>query len=191
MKELHLLTSKSIEKPAFHYIQIKNNVVNVTNGFGLITLPVIEVFGKDCIEDNEELYFLGTDWKSSKIYKAANLRREGLTFFAMDSNFKSLGFLIAKNAKEINTEYPDFSSVLLDESNPIATEKLAFNTKLLLDVCTAFGCGLEYFYYTFFGTDKPIIVRNKDSKGIGLIQHCLIEHALPVEEIDPEIQDLL
>lgn len=180
MKELHLIASKDETRPAMMHIQVKENFVNVTDSYALISLPVEEVFGEDIIADGEELYFLGSDWLASKMHKAVNIRREGLTFFASDAKHKSLGFIIA--TKDVN-DFPAFKTVFPDENNKAAVDMISFNSKRLFNLCTAFGQNLEHINYSFFGNNKGIIVRSKESKGVGLLMPTLLLATLPeVEE---------
>lgn len=187
MKELQLIAGKDPQRPAMLFIQAKNNSVNATDSIKAIMLPVVEVFGEDVIEENEELYFLASDWSAAKMHKAAKITRDKNTFFATDSKNKSLGFMVAKTKEEIDGIFPDISTVIPKDEDATPITQTAFVAQYLADIYKAWGH--VNFYITFHKNGEILKIKHKDSGGIALLSGLLLEACLPesveTEEIIP------
>lgn len=179
MKKLHLVTSTDSLRPALQHIQVINGHVFATNCHILVKIPVHEVFGPDLIQPNEELYFLGEQWKRQNIAKAIRIVRENNTFRAFDKKGVLIGIIEAIEKEKFSSSvgrFPDCEIVIptheIDNIN-----KIAFNHKLYNDLIECFNLETPIFYMEFRGERKAIIVKNGPghTEGIGLIMPIAID----------------
>jgi hypothetical protein len=173
MKPIHKITSKDTLRPAMSYLRVKGGYVSATNAHAGIKMPIDEVFPKDMIASDEELYFDAALWATSKMDKAIYVERDNLIFKVLDKKHNVIGIITAldKASFEQNIgRFPDLDVVLPDEAKrPADISGIAFNPALLLDLCTAFGCDKAGFDFTFFGVDKCIKVTHLESKALGIV----------------------
>jgi hypothetical protein len=171
MKKLHLVTSKDSLRPQLQHIQVKDGFVYASDCHVLVKIPVNEVFA-DTIAENEELYFLGEQWKSQNISKAVYLKREGLIFKAFDKKMNLIGMIEAIEANVFTKnvgQFPECNRVIpqgeLEQIN-----MLAINYKLYSNLVECFNDEATY-RMEFRGNGRGVIIRNYNTKSeaIGLI----------------------
>lgn len=169
MKKLHLVTSTDQFRPAMHNIQVKNGFCYGTNCHVLVKIAVIDVFGPDLIQIDEEIYFPADQWKKQNFYKAVTITRESLLFKAFDKKYNLLGMIQAKTAGEIDGKFPDCESVIpVSQLEPI--DKISFDHSLYFNLIDCFN-DEGIYRMEFRGQEKAIIIRNEieKSQNIGLI----------------------
>lgn len=172
MKPLHLVCSfDNTGSKAFHYIQVIRGKVIATNKFVLVVLPVSEVFNsEDIIDNEEELYFEASLWKTSGIFKSKDISREGNIFTGSAGSgnifqIKALSkdeFLEATNG----SKYPDVR-VVFPQTEQIAIKSAVIDPEAFKTVCKIFGVG--FMQTCFYGEDRPMLLLPNYSDGIALI----------------------
>ena len=185
MKKLHLVCGDDDLRPAMKYIQIKNGTVSATNSHIAIRLPVEDVI-KDVdrnplITHDEEMYFLGKNWQTSGMYKAAYFKEEGdLVFAAFDKNNNVLGIIRALSKEKFaslmyGSGYPDITAVFpnpKDARSPVS--EMGIGPKMLLKLSDAFGGSEDGLKLHFYGESRPVMVTHIEQKGYGLIMPLLV-----------------
>lgn len=172
MKAIHKITKKNNLRPVFNYIRVKNGFLTATNGYAAIKMPIDEVFPLDLVSKEDEIYFDATQWAASKMDKAVTVERDGLTFKIFDKKGITVGIIVALNVESFERNvgrFPDVDAVFPKDKESKDISTIAFNPALLLDLCTAFGCDIAGFNYSFYGTDKCITVSHLESKALGII----------------------
>lgn len=166
MKKLHLITEKSDSlRPYLQYIQIRNSFAYVTNCHTLAKFPVNEIFGNDeLIQQDEEIYFSGQQWKKQNFSKAYYFKREGLMFSAYDKKNNLLGMikaLIKDEFIEIG-RFPDCETVIPSEYTPTEINSISFSHDLYFDLIDSMNIQNACFYMEFLGKTKVIMVKPND-----------------------------
>lgn len=174
MKNIHLVASADVLRPAMMHIQVQGGFVKAVDGFAVVKFPVNEVFPENIIAENEELYFLASDWKAAKVGNAFSMTREGNTFYILDKKLKSLGFIKAKTVSEIDFKFPDVESVLPTRLSTLPIDAIAFNPTLFNTVCQVFGDDPLKFKFTFFGANKIIKIQHANWNGEAYVRPCVI-----------------
>jgi hypothetical protein len=176
MKKLHLVTSTDSLRPALQHIQVINGHVFATNCHILVKIPVNEVFGPDLIQPNEELYFLGEQWKKQNFSKAVRITRENNLFRALDKKGNLIGIIEAITPFNQNLRFPDCESVIpTGELDNIS--KISFNHNLYHDIVECFNLEVPLFHMEFRGQRKGIIIKsnNQQTEGFGLLMPMALD----------------
>ncbi|HEX5555320.1 MAG TPA: hypothetical protein VFX43_18925 [Chitinophagaceae bacterium] len=195
MKPLHLCCADGkYPNKTLQYIQVKDGVVNATDGSMLIRMPVEEVI-PDIIKDGEELYFLGSEWKTLKIFKAMFIEREGLTFTAKDKKKNIIGVIRALDAEAFEKlnigRFPDVTTVIPDGDKAYPADAFSINANKLHLLGQAFGAPFETLTLKFNGRNRIISVTHINEPGNGYIMPLMYlveepEEAQPEQEPEPE-----
>jgi hypothetical protein len=196
MKPLHFCCgNETTSRQYLNYIQIKDGTASATNANVLIRMPISEIFldfnGETIVEPTEELYFLGTEWKNSKIAKAMSIEREGLTFTAFDRHQKVIGIIKALDAKGFTAlnygRYPDVTVVLPTDKHKKGVDFIGLNAKELHLLASAFGAPYETMKLTFCGQNRAAIVTHISEPGYGIIMPLMLSwETEPEAEPEPE-----
>lgn len=190
MKPLHKITYKDEPRPVFNFIQVKAGKVCVLCPHYLVVLPVEEVFGKDVIAADEELYFEKRLWGSAKFDKAVQITRDGSVFNGIDSKHRTGGTLVALSEKSFADKigrFPDWPCVVPAPKTPlIQVDKIGFNYKYLYELCSVFALSPTNFKLFFRGTDKAIIVKHVETEGFGLLMPYLCDYDFNYPETDKQ-----
>lgn len=168
MKKLHLTTGKDDFRLAQQYIQVKDGYVLTTNSHVLVKFPLNEVFGENSkIEQNDEFYILGTDWKKQGFDKACSFSKINNQLEAYDKKYNLLGIIKLINADELSNKgggrYPNIEQVI-PTSELSEVLSIGLNPNLLKDVCDCLGC--VCYKLEFRGENKIIMIKPKDSSAI-------------------------
>ena len=177
MKKLHLTTGKDIFRLAQQYIQVKDGYVLTTNSHVLVKFPLNEVFGENSrIEETDEFYILGTDWKKQGFDKGHRFSKIDSQLEAYDKKHNLIGIIKLINAEELSNKgggkYPDINQVL-PTSELFEINTISFNPSLLKDVCDCLG--VTAYKLEFRGQNKIIMVKGNDSKAIGGIMPMMTD----------------
>lgn len=183
MKPIHLSTSSDELRPVFKYVQVLKGFVHATDAHILIKLPIAEVFGEDVVTVEDELYFDGSLWAAAKMHKAVRISRTGNLFEALDKKGKLIGQITALTGDEFtlkHLKYPDVDSVLPRPETPFCgLISIAFNLDKLNTLCKSFGVDFGSFWYSFYATNKCVLVQSSQSTGFGVIMPI----NLPVDDL--------
>jgi len=169
--KLHLAVSKDNYRPHLKYVQIKGGYIYATNCHILARIPVNEIFG-DLFSQDDELYFLGEDWKKQGFYKCTDFKKNGNLLEAYDKKWNLQGIIKFKTKDEMDNigRFPDCQSVIISSEQPLeAVPQISFNPSLLMDLADALGENLGSLIFNFYGKLKTIQVRPKDSKKLGIL----------------------
>lgn len=174
MRPVHKIKNGDALRPTFDYIQVKAGQVCSTNAHQMLVLKVEEVFGKEVIGPDDELYFKKGLWQKSGLDKAVQITREGLLFNAIGKGFKTVGQMTALDKEAFENKigrFPDWPCAVPDPTSPLVdTPDIGFNPSLMFDLCSGFGKeDQRNFRFFFRGDSKAIIVKHKNVKGFGLI----------------------
>lgn len=177
MKKLHLTTGKDAFRLAQQYIQVKNGFALTTNSHVLIKLPINEVFGENSrINDTDEFYILGTDWKKQGFDKGCSFSKIDNHLEAYDKKYNLIGIIKIITAEELSDKgagkYPNIEQVIpTSELYEIAS--IGLSPTLLKDVCDCLGC--DTYKLEFRGTNKIIMIKGNNTKGFGGIMPVQID----------------
>jgi hypothetical protein len=168
MKKLHLTTGKDAFRIAQQYIQVKDGHVLTTNSHVLVKFPINEVFGENSrIEQTDEFYILGTDWKKQGFDKGYRFSKIDNQLEAYDKKHNLIGIIKLINADELTIKgggkYPNIDQVI-PTTEPIEISFIGLNPNLLKDVCDCLGS--TCYKLEFRGTNKIIMIKTNDSKAI-------------------------
>jgi hypothetical protein len=177
MKKLHLTTGKDQFRLAQQYIQVKDGFVLATNSFVLVKFPLVEVFGENSrINDTDEFYILGTDWKKQGFDKGCSFSKIDNQLEAYDKKHNLIGIIKLTSADELSDKgggrYPNIDQVI-PTSNLFEIGSIGINPNLLKDVCDCLGC--ETFKFEFRGTNKIIMIKGNDTSAMAGIMPVQID----------------
>ena len=177
MKSLHLIASKDIFRPALHYIQLLDGYFNVTDCHTLLKVPQFEILPDSIINEiPKECYFLASDWKNSKIDKACFFKMKNNLIECLDKKLNTLGFLPFLDANEFLQKvgkFPDINCVIPKDEFVEQMPNISLNPELLNNLYNANG--KDFLELTFFGKNRAIKVRFKESEATGLIMPVIFE----------------
>tara|TARA_R110000868_G_scaffold170140_1_gene405361 strand:+ start:63 stop:599 length:537 start_codon:yes stop_codon:yes gene_type:complete len=168
MKKLHLTTGKDSFRIAQQYIQVKDGHVLTTNSHVLVKFPLNEVFGENTrIEQTDEFYILGTDWKKQGFDKGCRFSKIDNQLEAYDKKHNLIGIIKLINADELSIKgggkYPNIDQVI-PTSEPSEICSIGLNPGLLKDLCDCLG--LTAYKLEFRGPNKIVMIKGNDSKAI-------------------------
>ena len=177
MKKLHLTTGKDAFRLAQQYIQVKGGYVLTTNSHVLVKFPLTEVFGENSrINDTDEFYILGTDWKKQGFDKGCSFSKIDNQLEAYDKKHNLIGIIKLINAEELSNKgggkYPNIEQVL-PTGELCEITSIGLNPSLLKDVCDCLGT--TCYKLEFRGQNKIIMIKGNDSKAIGGIMPMMTD----------------
>lgn len=177
MKPLHLIASKDIFRPALHHIQLLDGYFNVTDCHTLLKVPQFEILPDSIINEiPKECYFLANDWKNSKIDKAIIFRIKNNLIECMDKKGNTLGFLPFLDANEFYQKvgkFPEINCVIPKDEHNEEILNISINPELLSNLYNANGKDLMQL--TFFGKNRAVKIKFKESAATGLIMPVTFE----------------
>lgn len=178
MKALNLIASKDSLRPQLNYIQLKDEFFNVTDCNVLLKIPHLEIMNSEILEElPKEAYFLANDWKNSKIEKALYFKLNGNLIECKDKKFNTIGFLPFLDGNEFHTKvgnFPDFNNVIPKDEYKEELGTLSINPELLYNLYCANA--KDILQFSFFGKNKAIKIKFKESEAIGLIMPIMFEN---------------
>ena len=168
MKKLHLTTGKDSFRIAQQYIQVKDGHVLTTNSHVLVKFPLNEVFGENSrIEQTDEFYILGTDWKKQGFDKGCSFSKIDNQLEAYDKKHNLIGIIKLISADELcikgGGKYPNIDQVL-PTTEPSEICSIGLNPSLLKDLCDCLG--LTAYKLEFRGPNKIVMIKGNNSKAI-------------------------
>jgi hypothetical protein len=177
MKKLHLTTGKDAFRIAQQYIQVKDGYVLTTNSHVLVKFPLNEVFGENSrIEQADEFYILGTDWKKQGFDKGHRFSKIDNQLEAYDKKHNLIGIIKLINAEELSNKgggkYPNIEQVL-PTGELCEITSIGLNPSLLKDLCDCLGT--TCYKLEFRGQNKIIMIKGNDSKAIGGIMPMMTD----------------
>lgn len=165
MKKLHAIKSNPL-KVFSEYAQVKNNFVYVTNGNVLLKIPAEEVFGKEVIQPEDELYFKLEMWSLLKFHTAKQIWREGNSF--RNSHGLTYDAISAKAFKEYAV-FPACDIVLPDRQKPVTEiNRYGIDASEYFNLISAWGVR-DSVRMWFYGESKGCILESKNSKGLAYL----------------------
>jgi hypothetical protein len=177
MKKLHLTTGKDAFRLAQQYIQIKDGFVLTTNSFVLTKFPVTEVFGQNSrINDTDEFYILGTDWKKQGFDKGCSFSKIDSHLEAYDKKYNLIGIIKIITAEELSDKgggrYPNIEQVI-PTGELCEISYIGLNPSLLKDVCDCLGC--ETYKLEFRGINKIVMIKGNNTTALAGIMPVQID----------------